>query len=68
MEPREIFELIVSADEKLKYAKPGVADTRTEQARTLLAQAIDEAEKIGNDQLVAQAKTRLTDLDTLMQE
>ena len=68
MEPREIFELIVSADEKLKYAKPGVADTRTEQARALLGQAIEEAEKIGNEQLVAQAKTRLADLDTLMQE
>jgi hypothetical protein len=67
MEPKEIFELIVSADEKLKYAKPGVADTRTEQARALLDQAIREATAIGNDGLVQQAKTRLGDLDALMQ-
>jgi hypothetical protein len=67
VEPNEIFELIVKADEKLKYAKPGVADTRTEQARTLLAQAIEEAQAIGNEALVAQARTRLADLDSLAQ-
>ena len=39
MEPNEIFELIVKADEKLKYAKAGVADTRRDQARDLLQQA-----------------------------
>ena len=64
-DPREIFELIVKADERLKYAKPGVADRRTEQARALLAQAIEAAEAIGNDALVQQARTRLADLDDL---
>ena len=65
MEPREIFELIVTADEKLKYAKPGVADVRAEQARALLHQAVLEARAIGNDALVQQARTRLADLDAL---
>jgi len=67
VEPNEIFELIVKADERLKYAKAGVADARTEQARELLAQAIEEARAIGNEALVEQAKTRLADLDALAQ-
>jgi hypothetical protein len=66
VDPKEIFELIVKADEKLKYAKPGVADARTQQARDLLNQAIDAAREIGNDGLVTQAETRLADLDALM--
>ena len=33
MEPSEIFELIVKADEKLKYATTSKADARKEQAR-----------------------------------
>jgi hypothetical protein len=65
MDPREIFELIVQADEKLKYAKPGVQDARIEQARDLLKQARDEAAAIGNDALVQQAETRLSDIDGL---
>ena len=36
MEPQEIFELIVKADEKLKYATAGKQDVRREQARELL--------------------------------
>jgi hypothetical protein len=67
VEPNEIFELIVKADEKLKYAKPGIADTRTEQARALLGEAIEAARAIGNEALVAQAQTRLADLDALAQ-
>ena len=67
MEPNEIFELIVKADEKLKYAKPGVADARVDQARSLLQQAADEARAIGNEGLVQQAETRLGDLDALTQ-
>jgi hypothetical protein len=67
VEPNEIFELIVKADEKLKYAKPGVADTRTDQARALLGQAIEAARAIGNEALVAQAQTRLADLDAIAQ-
>jgi hypothetical protein len=65
MEPREIFELIVQADEKLKYAKPGVQDARVEQARELLKRARDEAAVIGNDALVQQAETRMSDIDRL---
>lgn len=62
MEPQEIFELIVKADEKLKYATAGKQDVRREQARELLLQARAEAEAIGNDALVQQADTRLADL------
>jgi len=68
MEPKEIFELIVKADEKLKYATPNRADTRAGQARELLGRARDEAIAIGNDQLVEQAERRLTDLDALQAE
>ena len=63
MEPQEIFELIVKADEKLKYATAGKQDVRREQARELFLQARAEAEAIGNDALVQQADTRLADLD-----
>jgi hypothetical protein len=63
MEPQEIFELIVKADERLKYATAGKQDVRREQARELLRQARAEAEAIGNDGLVQQADTRLADLD-----
>jgi hypothetical protein len=63
MEAQEIFELIVKADEKLKYATAGKQDVRREQARELLAQAKAEAQAIGNDGLVQQAETRLADLD-----
>jgi hypothetical protein len=65
MDPREIFELIVQADEKLKYARPGVQDVRVDQARDLLKKARDEASAIGNDGLVQQAETRLADIDRL---
>jgi hypothetical protein len=66
VDPKEIFELIVKADEKLKYARPGVADARTKQARELLEQAIASAREIGNEALVGQAEARLADLDALM--
>jgi hypothetical protein len=66
MEPNEIFELIIKADEKLKYAKPGKGDLRAQQAADLLAQAKSEAEAIGNDALVQQANVRLADLDALL--
>ena len=62
MEPSEIFEMIIKADEKLKYAKAGREDVRRQQAVDLLAQARSEAEAIGNDALVAQVDTRLADL------
>jgi hypothetical protein len=62
MDPKDIFELIIKADEKLKYATDTNADVRRQQARELLEQAKTEAEAIGNAQLVQQAETRLADL------
>jgi hypothetical protein len=64
MEPKEIFELIVKADEKVKYSTVDNADVREGQARELLVRARDEARAIGNDQLLEQAERRLTDLGT----
>jgi len=65
MTPDEIFELIVKADEKLKYATVERGDQRRGRARDLLTQARDAAHAIGNEGLVAQAETRLGDLDSL---
>jgi hypothetical protein len=62
MDPKEIFELIIKADEKLKYATSANTDLRRQQARELLEQARDAAAAIGNEGLVAQADTRLADL------
>ena len=62
MEPQEIFELIIKADEKLKYAHEDNAGVRARQARELLDQARAAAVEIGNDALVAQVDTRLADL------
>jgi hypothetical protein len=62
VDPKEIFELIVKADEKLKYARSGTQDVRRRQARDLLEQARAAAVEIGNDALVRQAETRLADL------
>ena len=62
MEPNEIFELIVKADERLKYATAGKEEVRRQQARDLLTQALEAARQIGNDALVTQAQTRLADL------
>jgi hypothetical protein len=65
VEPKEIFELIVKADEALKYATAEKAAARSHQARELLTRAIEEARAIGDDPLVQQAETRLADLDRL---
>jgi hypothetical protein len=62
LEPQEIFELIVKADEKLKYATSSRADVRRGQARDLLEQARDAAREIGNEPLAQQAELRLADL------
>jgi len=62
MDPKEIFELIIKADEKLKYATDANRELRSSQARTLLEQARDAARESGNDALVQQAETRLADL------
>ena len=63
MDPKEIFELIIKADEALKYATEEKTAARARQARTFLLQARDEAIAIGNDALVEQADRRLADLD-----
>jgi hypothetical protein len=62
MDPKDIFETIIKADEKLKYATDSNRELRTQQAVDLLVQARDAAKEIGNEQLVQQAETRLTDL------
>jgi hypothetical protein len=62
LQPNEIFELIVKADERLKYATADKTGTRTQQAKDLLTQARDAARAIGNEQLVQQAELRLSDL------
>lgn len=62
MNEREIFELIIKADEKLKYATAGNQDVRRRQAVELLTQALEAAKEAGNDALVQQAETRLADL------
>ena len=62
MSPDEIFELIVKADERLKYATDANREQRRQQARELLEQARDEARGIGNEGLATQAETRLADI------
>lgn len=66
MEPDEIFQLIVKADEKLKYALAGKGDLRAQQAGELLAEALREAEAIGNESLVQQVTVRLADLEAVL--
>lgn len=65
MDPKEIFELIIKADEKLKYATSSKGDVRAAQARALLEEARDNARAIDNEGLIAQAETRLADLEAL---
>ena len=65
MDPAQIFQLIVKADELIKYATEEKGATRRAQARELLEQARTEAAAIGNTQLVAQADQRLADLAEL---
>jgi hypothetical protein len=62
MEPREIFELLIKADEKLKYATDANREIRKGQARELVVQALEAAREAGNADLVAQAERRLSDL------
>jgi len=64
MDAEEIFDLIVRADEKLKYATAANADVRRMQARELLGEALAAARDAGNDALISQAEFRLLDLDT----
>jgi hypothetical protein len=62
MDPKEIFELIVKADEKLKYSTDANMALRRQQAIDLLVQARDAAREAGVKQLVEQSETRLRDL------
>jgi hypothetical protein len=62
MEPAEIFETILKADEKLKYATEANGDVRRQQAVDLLRQALADAENIDNQALADQVKVRLMDL------
>jgi hypothetical protein len=62
VDPKEIWETIVKADEKLKYATDRLTDVRRQQAADLLKEALAEAETLGNEQLADQARTRLRDL------
>ena len=62
MEPDEIWQTIVKADEALKYATDDRADRRRQQAVERLRDALREARSIGNDQLANQARRRLEDL------
>ena len=68
MQEREIFELIIKADEALKYATEEKKQARARQARTWLTQARDEARAIGNQALIDQADRRLADLEALVGE
>jgi hypothetical protein len=62
MDPKDIFELIIKADEKLKYSNEANMDLRKQQAIDLLVQARDAAREAGVEELVQQAETRLADL------
>ena len=62
MEPDEIWQTIVKADEALKYATADKADRRRQQAVERLRTALAQAESIGNTGLADQARTRLRDL------
>jgi F0F1-type ATP synthase membrane subunit b/b' len=65
MDEKEIFDLILKADDALKYATEEKIAARARQARDFLTQARDEARAIGNEALVQQAEQRLADLETL---
>jgi glycogen debranching enzyme len=60
--PNEIFDLIIKADEKLKYATDQNRKTRESQAKELLVRALDAAREAGNQALIEQAEQRLSDL------
>jgi hypothetical protein len=66
MEPSEIFELIIRADDAVKYATEDKLASRARQAREYLGRAIEEAHAIGNLGLAEQAERRLVDLDLLL--
>ena len=56
MDPKEIFELIIKADEKLKYATDANRELARARRATLLEQARDAAREIGNEALVSRPR------------
>jgi hypothetical protein len=62
VEAHEVWELIVKADDALKYATEERAEVRRQQAEGLLRRALTEARMLGNENLVEQVQTRLEDL------
>ena len=62
MEAAEIFDRILKADEKLKYATESNGDVRRQQAIELLRAALADAKSIKNEPLADQVKVRLMDL------
>lgn len=62
MEANEIWELLVKADDLVKYATEERRAVRSAQAIELVTRALAEAEAIGNAPLAEQARTRLRDL------
>lgn len=65
MDPKDIFDLIVKADEALKYATEDKVGARARQAREFLTRARDQAREAGIAALVEQAERRLADLDRI---
>ena len=62
VDPKEIFDIIIKADERLKYATDANREMRKTQARELLGEALEAARAIGNEALIGQAEQRLADL------
>jgi hypothetical protein len=62
MDPAEIWQTIIKADDLLKYATEDKAALRKGQAAALLREALVAAETAGHEQLAGQARTRLADL------
>lgn len=62
MDAAEIFQVILKADEKLKYSSEANGEQRRQQAIDLLRQALAAAETIKNEPLADQVKVRLMDL------
>lgn len=62
MDEREIFDLIVRADERLKYAREGGGEAARAAAVELLGRAREAARAAGHDGLLRQVDVRLADL------
>ena len=62
MDRDAIFDLLVRADERVKYARSGDAAAAARAARELLERARDAARAAALPDLVAQAELRLADL------